>query len=54
MNLDEGEEIVENQGSKGYKIKVYRKTLENKKVVKEEVIYDEIYEPVNKIIRRNG
>ncbi len=54
INLDEGEEIVENQGSKGYKVKVYRKTLENKKVVKEEVIYDEIYEPVNKIIRRNG
>ncbi len=54
ITLDEGEEIVENPGSKGYKVKVYRKTLENKKVVKEEVIYDDIYEPVNKIIRRNG
>ena len=54
ITLDEGEEKVENLGSKGYKVKVYRKTLENKKEVKEEVICDEIYKPINKIIRRNG
>ncbi|MEW8993972.1 VanW family protein [Clostridium sp.] len=53
ITLDEGEEKVENLGSKGYKVKVYRKTLENKKEVKEEVICDEIYKPINKIIRRN-
>lgn len=53
ITLDEGEEKVEAPGNNGYKVKVYRKTIENKKVVKEEEIYNDVYEPVNKVVRRN-
>ncbi len=53
VTLDEGEEKIENLGSNGYKVKVYRKILENKKEIKEEIIYDDVYEPVNRVIRRN-
>lgn len=54
ITLDEGEEKVEDTGSNGYKVKVYRKTIENKKEVKEEEIYNDVYEPVNRVVRRNG
>jgi vancomycin resistance protein YoaR len=51
-NLNEGETKTVKQPSQGYKVKVYRKTYENGKLIKTELISDDYYRPVNgEIIR---
>ncbi|MEG0133203.1 MAG: VanW family protein [Clostridium sp.] len=53
IKLEEGEEFIEKQGAEGYKVKVYRIYFEDDKRIKEDLIYDDSYEPVSKIVRRN-
>ncbi len=36
----------------GYKVKVYKSTVENDSVVKKELLYTDFYKPVDKIIKR--
>jgi vancomycin resistance protein YoaR len=46
-NLSEGETVVVKQASEGYKVKVYRKTYENGKLINTEMISNDYYLPVN-------
>jgi len=54
MKLDEGEKIVDNNGCDGYKVKVFRITYANGIKVNENLIYDDFYKPVDKIVKING
>lgn len=51
-DLNEGETHVVNQGSAGYKVKVYRKTFENGKLINTELISNDYYLPADKEIVR--
>ena len=46
-SIPEGQVQVTKAGSPGYKVKVYRKTYENNKLVNTEVISNDFYRPVN-------
>lgn len=46
-NLPEGNTRVVKNASKGYKVKVYRKTYENGKLINTELISSDYYRPVN-------
>jgi len=48
-NLANGEIVIEQQPYVGYKVKVYRKTIENGAVINTEVISDDFYRPVDAI-----
>lgn len=54
VKLDEGEKIVDKSGSDGYKVKVFRITYANGIKVNENLIYDDFYKPVDKIVKING
>ncbi len=51
-NLAEGQQVVEKYGSNGYKVKVYRKTYENGKLVNTEFISNDYYRPTEGRIRK--
>lgn len=46
-NRLEGESVVIKNSSNGYKVKVYRKTFENGKLINTEVISNDYYRPIN-------
>lgn len=50
--LPEGQEEVEQEAYVGYKVKVYRKKFENGTFIGQDLISDDTYLPVDKIIRR--
>lgn len=51
-NRLEGDNLVTKHGSNGYKVKVYRKTYENGKLINTELVSNDYYTPVNgEIIR---
>lgn len=50
--LKKGQEVVDNIGSNGYKVKVYLVTYENGESNKR-LLYNDYYEPVDKIIKKN-
>lgn len=52
-NIPIGVETVENPGSVGYKVKTYRNIYENGVKIKSDLLYDDYYEPVNKVIIKN-
>ncbi|MDV3426765.1 MAG: VanW family protein [Bacillota bacterium] len=45
--LDEGKENIIKKASDGHKVKIYKNTIENNKIIKTELIYSDTYEPVN-------
>lgn len=47
LNRLEGESVVIKNSSNGYKVKVYRKTFENGKLINTETISNDYYRPVN-------
>lgn len=52
-NLKQGEELIENNGSDGIKVKVYRITYENGSEINKKLIYNDFYKPVDKVIKKN-
>ena len=50
-NLPEGKVVV-TKGSEGYKVKVTREIYQNGKLVDTEIISNDVYRPVNEVIRR--
>lgn len=51
-NVPIGKGIIINKGSDGYWVKVVRSTYENGKLIDCEIITDDYYEPVDKIIKK--
>lgn len=51
-NLPLGKGIVINKGSDGYWVKVVRSTYENGELVDSEIISDDYYEPVDRVIKK--
>lgn len=51
-NLFEGETRVESQAQQGYKVKSYRKTYENGKLINTEVLATDTYNAVNGVIKK--
>jgi len=49
-NLPEGEQVVKQSGSKGYKVRTERLIVEEQIVVKREALPGSLYQPVDKII----
>jgi len=52
VNLPAGETSVVRRGSPGYKVRVIREAYENNQLVNSEVISDDIYRPVNQLIKK--
>ncbi|MPM53745.1 hypothetical protein SDC9_100514 [bioreactor metagenome] len=50
--LKKGQELVDNIGSNGYKVNVYLVTYEKGESNKR-LLYNDYYEPVDKVIKRN-
>lgn len=50
--LKKGEEVIENKGSDGYKVKVYMITYENGREDNKRLLYDDYYKSVEKIVKR--
>jgi len=51
-NMEEGETAVTQKGYEGYKVKVHRDTYENDMHTSDEIISDDFYPPIPKIINR--
>ncbi|MCK8826008.1 VanW family protein [Fuchsiella alkaliacetigena] len=49
-NLSPGQENVKREGRTGYRVKVKRKILVNKEVVKEELVSEDTYQPIDKVV----
>ncbi len=49
--LYEGEEVVETTPRQGFRVKVYRKTIQNNTVIKTETVSDDLYKPVDGVIK---
>ncbi|MFA6940814.1 MAG: VanW family protein [Clostridiaceae bacterium] len=47
--LEEGKESIIKKASDGHKVKVYKNTIENSKIIKTELVYSDTYEPVKGI-----
>jgi len=50
FNLPEGEQVIKQSGSKGYKVRTERLIVNEQTVVKREVLPWSFYQPVNKIV----
>lgn len=50
--LREGEEVVEREGRKGYKVKTYRQVFQGNQMVDEKLISFDYYRPEKRVIRR--
>ncbi|KQB76713.1 hypothetical protein AK964_21900 [Clostridium butyricum] len=51
-NISLGKTEIVQEAHTGYKVKVYKSTVENDSVVKKELLYTDFYKPVDKIIKR--
>ncbi|WP_251862105.1 VanW family protein [Clostridium sp. Marseille-Q2269] len=51
-NMPLGKTQIVQEPRTGYKVKVYRSTVENGSVEKKEVLYTDFYKPVHKVIKR--
>ncbi|WP_434297326.1 VanW family protein [Clostridium sporogenes] len=51
-NIPLGKTEIVQEAHTGYKVKVYKSTVENDSVVKKELLYTDFYKPVDKIIKR--
>ncbi|NFA59848.1 VanW family protein [Clostridium sporogenes] len=51
-NIPLGKTEIVQDAHTGYKVKVYKSTVENDSVVKKELLYTDFYKPVDKIIKR--
>jgi len=52
VNMTAGETSIVRRGSPGYKVRVTREIYENNQLVNSEVISDDIYRPVNQLIKK--
>ncbi len=51
-SLPLGKTQIVKEGRIGYKVKVYRSTIENGKVIKKELLYNDFYRPGESVLRR--
>lgn len=51
-NIPLGKTEIVQEAHTGYKVKVYKSTVEKDSVVKKELLYTDFYKPVDKIIKR--